>query len=400
MRRVVRSAFPIALIAVLAGLLTGPSGAGGVEPSCFATAQATALELVYRLDAGGEEVPVETRSLVAEILCKRLQALGMSGAEVTVLGGDEIRVGLPQATITKEAIDSLGANGELAFYEWETNLVGGVGWFGGHPGRRPPAGALREATREWKAAGRNVKAARHLIREGAMPTLFAAVKLASRQPPRRSCAACSASTPRFYMFDRSSLHRPIAGPVGSRETLRALTTGEAGAQNGIVLEVPVGTTVVSEPPTDSNGEPVTNFAPAWYALQDRVALFGSDVVDPRAERDGLGRQIVSFAFTEAGQTRFQRLTRGIARRGWERADGRISQRRAEELAGSLAIVFDDELKVRPIIDFTQFPQGIDGRTGAFIDGFRSAAEARRLATLLRIGALPVPLVLVREAVPA
>ena len=137
-------------------------------------------------------------------------------------------------------------------------------------------------------------------------------------------------------------------------------------------------------------------AAGWYALRDKPALTGSDIVDPQQERDGFGLPNVTFGFTPEGRATFQRVTRAIARRGQARAEGPVSVDEAAELAGRFAVIFDDEIKTRPIIDFTQNPDGIDGRVGAQISGgFTSVREARDLATLMRIGGLPIRLTLIR-----
>jgi preprotein translocase subunit SecD len=53
----------------------------------------------------------------------------------------------------------------------------------------------------------------------------------------------------------------------------------------------------------------------------------------------------------------------------------------------------------PIINFADFPHGIDGRFGAQIaGGFANIAQAKRLATILKIGTLPINLTLIRQQV--
>ncbi len=60
-------------------------------------------------------------------------------------------------------------------------------------------------------------------------------------------------------------------------------------------------------------------------------------------------------------------------------------------------MLDNEVKTRPIINFAENPDGIDGRTGAQISGgFTSISEAQDLATILQIGALPINLKLISQ----
>ena len=70
---------------------------------------------------------------------------------------------------------------------------------------------------------------------------------------------------------------------------------------------------------------------------------------------------------------------------------------AAQLSGHFAVILDNEVKTRPIIDFSQNPDGIDGRQGAQISGgFSSPTEAQDLATILQIGALPINLKLISQ----
>jgi SecD/SecF fusion protein len=324
------------------------------------------------------------------IVCERLQALGSAGGEVRSLGGQRIRVVLPGlrgASATRRVSAALGADAQLRFYDWETNLIGPERAIGGHPGKGSKPGALKRAKREWRRAGRPVGRAanKRLILAGAFPNAYSAVRLASRQKARRSCAICSTLGARFYVFDRSSAHKLIAGPIDGRPTSR----------NGIVLEVPAGTTVISERQANGAGVVLTAGAPGWFALRDRPALSGAEIVDPAAGVNDLGSPDVTFGFTTEGRIAFQRVTRAIARRGEAEAAGPVSAEEAEMLSGHFALVFDGEVKTRPIINFAYNPDGIDGRTGAEIaGGLTSPREAHDLAAILRTGPLPIELKLV------
>ena len=66
-------------------------------------------------------------------------------------------------------------------------------------------------------------------------------------------------------------------------------------------------------------------------------------------------------------------------------------------SGHFAVVLDNEVKTRPIINYAENPDGIDGRQGAQISGgFNTVGEAQELATTLQIGALPITLKLISE----
>jgi SecD/SecF fusion protein len=61
------------------------------------------------------------------------------------------------------------------------------------------------------------------------------------------------------------------------------------------------------------------------------------------------------------------------------------------------VVLDNEVVSRPIINFVDNPAGIDGRTGAQIEGGFDIGEAQDLAEFLKIGALPIELKLISQS---
>ena len=335
------------------------------------------------------------------IVCKRLHTVLGSDGQVQVLTHKRIRVVLSNvrnAGHAKRAAAQIGEAGRLYFYDWEPNLIGPERKIGGHPGRVPPAAALHKANREWRVADRGTRmpANARLISAGAFPDAYGAVRLASEQKPLKHCAACSASTPRFYMFDSSPTHKLIAGPFSAKAELRD-AVGRRQRHNDIVLKVPVGTTIVSEQPNSRTGEIITTAEPGWFALRDRPGLKGPDILNPNQEVDEVGLPTVTFGFTAKGRVAFERLTRKIAKRGRAVAIGPVDGYGAEALSGHFATVFDGEVKTRPIVDFADFPHGIDGRTGAQISGgFPNMRAAQDFVTTLKIGGLPINMALLSQ----
>ena len=167
----------------------------------------------------------------------------------------------------------------------------------------------------------------------------------------------------------------------------------------------MGTIVVSESPTDAEGKavPPEEFKPGWYALRDRPALSGTDITNPEQGFDpNTNAPNVTFDFTDEGRSSFQDVTRAIAQRGANSAAaagaiGSVSVDQASALSGHFAVVLDNVVETRPIINFSENPDGIDGRTGAQISGgFKDIGEAQDLATTLQIGALPINLKLISQ----
>jgi SecD/SecF fusion protein len=365
------------------------------------------VELIYQGKPSGQVKEVTggdiDRSIT--IIRERIDELGVSEPEVSRLGTNEISVSLPDVTNAQRAIDQVGTTAQLYFFDWEPNLIGPEKVIGGHPGVNPPQAAVKASKARWREAKRDPTEplAQQLVLSGAYPNAYQAAQLAAKQKTQ-PCNDCTASTPRYYLFDKEAPHKLIAGPETSKGDLYVSPTGEKRPHDGIVVKVPVGTIVVSESPTDSDGKavPPGEFAPGWYALRDRPALSGTDITNPKQNFDPNNAPNVTFDFTDEGRSAFQDVTRTIAQRGANSAAaagaiGSVSPDQAAALSGHFAVVLDNVVKTRPIINFSENPDGIDGRTGAEISGgFKDIGEAQDLATTLQIGALPINLKLISQ----
>jgi SecD/SecF fusion protein len=359
------------------------------------------LELVYEGQPTGqvEEVSGDDIERAIDIIRERIDELGVAEPEVSRLGTTEISVSLPDVTDAGAAVERVGTTAQLYFYDWEPNLIGPERAIGGRPGQQPPQAALDASIQRWKDAGRDTTSFenRQLINAGAYPTAYEAALLAAEQEPVTNCENCSANQPRYYLFDKKEPHQLLAGPEIRKQDLYRSPTGEKRAKDGIVVEVPVGTIVVSELPTDRDGKVVEEAQPGWYALKDNPALTGTQITEPEQTYGQFGEPQVAFKFTDAGRESFQEVTRQIAQRGASQAIGPVAGEQAAAISGHFAVVLDNEVKTRPIINFAENPDGIDGRTGAQISGgFKDVGEAQDLATVLQIGALPIELRLISQ----
>jgi SecD/SecF fusion protein len=360
------------------------------------------LELVYQGQPTGTTTEVSGEDIEdsISIIEERINKLGVSEPEVARLGTDQITVSLPGVTDARRAAEQVGSTAQLYYYDWETNLIGPERVIGGTPGREPPEAARKASEKRWEEAGRNVtsKDNKQLIYAGAYPTAYEAAVLASEQKPVENCQDCSVAKPRYYLFQKAEPHELIAGPELAKKDLYVSPTGKERPKNGIVVEVPAGTVLVSEYPVDENGEIDETADPGWYALKDKPALSGSDITNPEQAYGPTNNEpIVTFDFTSEGQEAFQEVTRRIAQRGQAQAIGPVSAEEAGFLSGHFAVVLDNEVKTRPIINFAENPDGIDGRTGAQISGgFNGIEDAQDLATTLQIGALPINLKLISQ----
>jgi SecD/SecF fusion protein len=345
------------------------------------------------LDNGSMEKAVD-------IIRSGCDQLGVSEIEVSRVGSDQIQVGIPGATSVGKATECATKPARLFFFDWEPNLIGREFLIGGHPGKEPPKGPLAEATKEWQEAGRlpTKRENQQLIVAGAFPSEYAAVKLASEQKPKPDCPKCSSSAT-YYLFAKDKDHKLIDGPEYTEEDLYVTPSGKKRSKDsGTVIKVPQGTIVVSEKPQDANGQVLENAEPGWFALKDDPALSGTEITSPKQETDEAGAPNVTFKFTDSGRQNFQEVTRQIAQRGAASAIGLSSEETAEATSGHFAVVLDNEVKTRPIINYAQNPDGIDGRTGAQISGgFNSIGDAQDLASFLQRGALPINLNLISQS---
>jgi len=359
------------------------------------------VQLVLQASPTPQQPTIDNGSMsrAIDIIRSGCDQLGVSEIEVAQVGSDQIQVGIPGATSVGKATECATKPARLYFYDWEPNLIGREAAIGGHPGSEPPKAALEEANKEWSKAGRNGSENRNqqLIFAGAYPTEYAATKLASEQKPKPDCPKCSQPAT-YYLFEKDSPHKLIDGPEYAKDDLYIDPNGKKRPRDvGLVVKVPQGTIVVSEKPNNSKGQVLENAEPGWFALKDNPALSGTEITSPKQETDELGQPNVTFKFTDSGRQAFQEVTRKIAQRGAAHAIGPASGTEAEARSGHFAVVLDNEVKTRPIINFEQNPDGIDGRTGAQISGgFTSNADAQELASFLQRGALPVNLNLISQ----
>ena len=393
--------FVVALVAISAIIIASKETKLGLDLQ-------GGLQLVYEGQPTGTATEVSGEDIEdsISIIEKRINNLGVSEAEVARLGDKNITVGLPGVTDANRAAEQVGTTAQLYFYDWEPNLLGQERAIGAHPGQPADPGAVKKLEKEWEEAGRNPKSyeSEVLIASGAFPNAYQAALLGEKQPPKskEECGKCSVAHPRYYLFEEASPHKLLAGPELHEKGLYESPTGETLSKNGTtVIEIPAGTVLVSELPVDKTGKVDETAQPGWFALNDEYALSGNEITEPRQEyQPGSGEPNVNFKFTDQGRENFQNVTRRIAQRGQAQAIGPAGAEEASALSGHFAVILDNEVQSRPIINFAENPDGIDGRQGAQISGGFSGEhgleQAQELATTLQIGALPIELHLISE----
>ena len=302
------------------------------------------------------------------ILCERVDA---SELDARVLGAGSDRIVVEVADEDVDAAQAIVRTGALAFYDWEANVIG--------PSGRPAPDQV--AVTGGPAAGNT----------GSLP-LYEAVTRAAKRPANVEANNARRGS-RFYAVDVEASKVFGSGSATRAGALAAVPAPER--RHAMVREVKPGT-VVLRAEASHGGDPDD----AYFVLRDDVALRGSELLNPEQNVDqpGSGEPIVTFEFTPSGGTAFQQLTGALAVRGSRSARARPDTP-SVDAAQHFAIVVDDQIVSVPYIDFRQNPDGISPTAGSQIQGGFTIASARRLATVLKSGALPVPLELVSTTTP-
>ena len=301
-----------------------------------------------------------------EIIRKRTDAFGVSEPEISRIGSDSIRVGLPDVSNAANASQQVGQTAQLHFYDWEPNVI--------------PNPVTTNVPRG----------------EASFPRYYDAVKVAAQQTPECFQNKCTTNGPQYYLFN-SQTHAYIAGPAENTKDLFADLPGQKRPPNTQILTVPQGTLVVEKEPAQGESAPPDTVAgknsASWFVIRDRPALSGTDITDPKPNFDQFNNPDVTFSFTGTGRQEFSDVTKTIAQRGLQNAPPGVAgnSQLADQYSGHFAVVLDQAIKSRPIVNFVDNPNGIDGRTGAEINGL-TQQESQDLAQILQIGALPVDLV--------
>src|SRR3954463_10104499 len=384
------------------------------------------IELIYQAEPT-PQVPKVTPQAVSDAINtirKRTNALGVSESEVQQQGRDTVVVGLPGVKNAARAEQQVGTTAQLQFYDWEPNVIGADGKELGEnavdysAANQPSPGLLDAVKRAAKAKplaeANDVPAAgpddKQLQAAGIDPSNTQAVRQFYDKKN-------DTSGKKYYLFNKND--QLLAGPETTCKDLLSdfsdkappnptpkptKATGPCAAQldalgtsgppaGSKIYTVPQGIVIVqAERPANLKNTKING---GYFVLEDDSELSGSDIKDPKQNFDPQTNEpIVTFNFSDKGRKAFARVTKRIAERGSETIlPPGVSRQNAFQ---HFAITLDDQIVSRAYIDFIQNPEGIDGRTGAQINGIGSLQETQDLAQNLRIGALPIKLKLISK----
>ena len=339
------------------------------------------VELIYEAKpTRATPVTPEALDRAIEVIQKRVNQIGVAEPEIQRTGNNQISVALPAVSNLADAIEQVGTVAQLAFYDWEVNVIG--------PEGKP------EPEDTGLTGGQSAGAIGSV-------TLYDALQRAVKRPAKVE-PNNSREDSAFYAVDEKT--KTVYGKgTGTGRRYGLTTRAEALAvvpaklrAKAKVYEVKPNTVIVrAEQPADAK-----ELTDNWFVLQDDVALQGKEIKNPEQQFDqgasGSGAPNVTFEFTDKGRQIWQDVTREIADRG-SRSVGILPGQTPADANQHFAIVLDDELISIPYIDFRKNADGIDGRTGSQISGGFTIKSAQDLANLLKTGALPLKLDLIANS---
>jgi SecD/SecF fusion protein len=363
------------------------------------------IELVYE-GRPTPQVPEVTPQAVddaIETMRKRVDALGVSEPEIQRSGQEQISVGLPDVQNAERARQQVGTTAQLQFYDWEPNVLtdtevysGGDGLYDATLAASKLKGKAEQTdvvpgsgdTPEEADRKNNTQEDRYYLFDGDRWPLGP-----DKQPQRTETYEPSANCEELLAEYDAEPGEPHDYAKGTECLSELEALGPGGPPDGSrVIKVPEGVVVVEQERQPNQPPQVKRFT----VIEDDSELSGEDIRNPEANTDpNTSAPLVTMEFSDEGREAFARVTKRIAERGFNASLANPGVPR-EQLVQSFAITLDDQIVSLATIDFVENPEGIDGRTGAQIEGVGTFDQANDLAESLRIGALPIELKLISE----
>ena len=296
----------IFVLLVVAALIGGSIYVVLTKPTKLGLDLQGGSQLVYQAESTAQQqVDPDAMQRSIDLMQERVNAFGVSEAEINQAGDDQIEVNLPGVEDAEEAAAQVGSTAQLFFYDWEANILDEDCKTDPdqNASNRQPVVCLRTAV-EQASKCKDVG-----IGKGLDP-------LADDSPGGESQAALK---PRFYVFNKTD-KKPFNNGQTYNSRQDALDSLEPNERaNAEVIEVPAGVLVLrAERPSEDGPKP-----DRWWVIQDRPGLSGTEIRSPEQSFDqGVNNQpIVTFNFTDKGRKAFQAITRKVAERGADNALG-------------------------------------------------------------------------------
>jgi SecD/SecF fusion protein len=304
-------------------------------------------------------------------MCDRVDALGTSGVGVRRRGTAEIELQSGHE-LDPSQITPIASTARLEFYDWEPNVLGP------YP-NAPIVSLFRAAT---LASGQRPRAeATDIPPGGPSPAVRRRFGGDTKKIEAYYDRANDTAGDKYYAFGSDG------SPLGPAPYYASRKEAPHGSK---VVKVPRGIVLLK---AEAGGASSASSLGYWV-LEDDAELSGADIVDPKQQVDPQTNEpIVTFEFTAAGRAAFARATKREAERGAQllAPPGTPNDQKFQRFA----IALDNQIVSLATVSFVDNPEGIDGSTGAQVNGIGSLRDTQALAKSLQIGALPVTLRLER-----
>lgn len=307
------------------------------------------------------------------VINRRVNAIGVSEAEVQVVGGNKIRVALPGVE-DQAQVDNLVKAAQLKIYSYEPNLIGRLPF--------PAPASTDNPTTD----------------------LYALITYANDNAVKT--VPSTASGPYWYLFRKDDQHTFVSGPSTTKdgiltalkndpnrlEDYQALTKTPAKFE---YRAVPKGSIILTEAQSGESYDKATlcGVGGTCVLMKEDVAVNGGDVTSATAGLTQGGQPNVQIRTNDAGTKKFAAMTKALA------VGARNEQRPATDPEGQFwhfAMAVDDVIISRPYISYIQNPDGIDSNQSEISGGF-TESSAKTLADQISSGALPIKLTKVSTA---
>ncbi len=417
----------LSIIALVLALLAAAAAVIATKPTVLGLDLRGGVELVYE-GRPTPQVPKVTPEAVddaIETIRKRTDALGVSEPEIQRAGANQISIGLPNVSNADRAQEQVGTTAQLQFYDWEPNVLGDRGPDAPYAGSKglyqavlvaskakpkaeatdiPPGGPSEEIERRFGGDKQKIQAFYDKRNDTSKDKFY--LFNADRRlvaGPDSNCEELLAdfegvSGPKRSVKEvpkSSECRDQLAGvPVGNAKPAAEVTDARRNSgppAGSVVLKVPQGIAVIEA----QRGEKQPKSVQRLFVVEDDSELSGSDIKNPEQNVDQQTQEnIVTMEFTDKGRKAFANVTKRIAQRGSEVILPPGTNR--DNALQRFAITLDNKIVSLATIDFRENPEGIDGRTGAQINGIGTLQETQDLAESLRIGALAIDLKLISQ----
>src|SRR3954466_12112851 len=115
----------IFVLLIVAGLIAASAVVIWRNPTVLGLDLQGGVQLVYKAEPTAQQptVTADAMQRSIDLMQQRVNAFGVSEAELNQAGSDQIEVGLPGVKNAQRAAAQVGSTAQLFFYDWEGNLL-------------------------------------------------------------------------------------------------------------------------------------------------------------------------------------------------------------------------------------------------------------------------------------